>query len=296
MSDLGNARDAGEAVLGSVRRRLARKAAEIIRQDPAAAEVALEIGLVDRRWLEDPARAPVTTAGPAEVIERFWERAAEIRPSWLSSLGLGAVQLLTSRRVPVSGRSDHLTVVFTDLEGFTTFTAEHGDDAALELLRDHHREAGPVVRREGGRIVKRIGDGLLCTFHDAQGGLRAAVGLLDAAPEPLRLRAGVHVGEAIVSTDDVIGHVVNVAARVAEAARGGQALATIDAMAEAGPTSGVAVGKARARKLKGLDGRVTLVEVSREVPTRAAAAGPRGPRRPPSPGIRAASSRVPRGF
>lgn len=266
----GAARQAGEAAVGAVRRLLARKAAYMIRHDPDAAAVALEMGLIDRRWLEDPGRSPITMAGPSEVIERFWERAVETRPSRLSTLGLGAAQLLASRLAPPTGRPEAMTVVFTDLEGFTSFTDRHGDEAALALLRDHQREAGPVIRREGGRIVKHIGDGLLCTFPDPQGGIRAAVGLLDCAPEPLRLRAGVHVGEAIASPDDVIGHVVNVAARVAETAKGGQAVATLETVEAAGPTSGVVVGKARSRRLRGISERMSLVDISRDPASRTA--------------------------
>lgn len=256
-----NARDTGEAVVSAVRRMLARKAADLIRHDPEAADVAIEMGLIDRRWLANPGNAPISTAPPTEVVERFLERAVESRPSRLSSLGLGAAQLLASRLSPPSGRPEQMTVVFTDLEGFTAFTDEHGDEAALALLQAHHREAGPVVRREGGRIVKRLGDGLLCTFADAQGGLRAATALLGSAPPPLRLRAGVHVGEAIASADDVIGHVVNVAARVTETARGGQAMATDDAVSEAGPTPGVRLGRSRSRRLKGISERVVVYEI-----------------------------------
>lgn len=268
--DPATARDAGAAAVGVVRRLLARKAADMIRNDPDAAEVALEMGLIDRRWLEEPGRAPITTSTPSEVVERFWERAVESRPSRLAVLGLGAAQLLTSRMTPPTGRLASLTVVFTDLEGFTSFTAREGDAAAVALLKDHHREAGPVIRREGGRIVKHIGDGLLCTFSDPQGGLRAAVGLLDSAPEPLRLRAGVHTGEAIASADDVIGHVVNVAARVAETAKGGQAVATLSTVEAAGPTVGVVFGRSRNRRLKGIAERTTLVEVSRDPANRRA--------------------------
>lgn len=264
-------RGAGEAAVGAIRRLLARKAADMILHDPDAAETAMEMGLIDRRWLENPERAPITGAGPSEVIERFLERAVETRPSRLSSLGLGAAQLLASRLVaPPSGKPEWMTVVFTDLEGFTAFTDREGDEAALTLLRDHHREAGPIVRREGGRIVKHIGDGLLCTFADPQGGLRAAVSLLDAAPEPLRLRAGVHVGEAIASSDDVIGHVVNVAARVAGTARGGQAVASLESVEAAGPTAGVVVGKVKSRKLKGISDRIAVVDISRDPQTRVA--------------------------
>jgi adenylate cyclase len=278
--DPGAARQAGEAAVGTIRRLLARKAAEMIRQDPEAADVALEMGLIDRRWLENPGSGPVTTKGPSEMVERFWERMVETRPSRLAGLGLGAAQLMASRLVPPSGRPEEMTVVFTDLEGFTEYTAISGDEAALDLLRAHHREAGPVVRREGGRIVKHIGDGLLCTFPDPASGLRAAAGLLDTAPEPLRLRAGVHLGEAIASPDDVIGHVVNVAARVTEAARGGQALATLATVQAAGAVPGVVTGRPKSRRLKGVTDRVTVVPVERDPADRVAVTLlPSGPRR-----------------
>jgi adenylate cyclase len=257
-----SAREVGAAAVEAIRRRLARKAASLIRRDPEAADVALELGLVDRNWLENPGKGPISTSGPYEVLERFWERAVEQRPSRISTLGLGAAQLLAGRLAPPSSRSESLAVVFTDLEGFTSYTAEFGDEAALALLKEHHRVAGPIIRREGGRIVKRIGDGLLCTFTTPQGGLRAAVGLIGTAPAPLRLRAGVHVGDAIVSTDDVIGHAVNVAARVAETASGGSVLATQEAVEAAGPTQGVQVkGKPRARRFKGIAERVVIVEL-----------------------------------
>lgn len=255
------AREAGATAVEAVRRRLARKTAALIRRDKEAADIALELGLIDRAWLDAPERAPISTARPYEVLERFWERTVEQRPSRIASLGLGAAQLLAGRMSPDSDRQQSLAVLFTDLEGFTTYTAEHGDEAALSLLRQHHRQAGPIVRRAGGRIVKHLGDGLLCTFPNPSGGLIAAVEMIAAAPEPLRLRAGLHVGEAIVSADDVIGHAVNVAARVTETARGGQAVATQAAVDAAGPVPGVAVGKVRSRRLKGISERVNIVEI-----------------------------------
>ena len=265
-ADSGTARDVGAAAVEALRRNLARRAAALIRRDPDAADVALELGLVDRTWLDNPGKVPISTTGPYEVLERFWERSVEQRPSRLAALGLGAAQLLAGRLAPPSGRAESLAVVFTDLEGFTGYTAEYGDEAALNLLKEHHRDAGPIVRREGGRIVKRLGDGLLCTFGNAQGGLRAAVGLLGTAPAPLRLRAGVHVGDAIVSSDDVIGHAVNVAARVAETASGGSVMATQEAVDAAGPTRGVRVkGKPRARRFKGIAERVVLLEVESDL-------------------------------
>src|SRR5690606_32308391 len=112
-----------------------------------------------------------------------------------------------------------VAVVFTDLEGFTRFTAREGDEAARALIDEHNRITGPIVRSRGGKVVKRIGDGLMLSFASTEAAVLAAVELVEA-PSELRLRAGVHCGEAVVTQDDLIGHDVNVAARVAAAAKG----------------------------------------------------------------------------
>jgi len=61
-----------------------------------------------------------------------------------------------------------LAVVFTDLEGFTAFTKTHVDAAAVKLIEEHRQLAGPVVRQWSGKILKALGDGLLCTLDDGQ--------------------------------------------------------------------------------------------------------------------------------
>ncbi|MGH9301389.1 MAG: adenylate/guanylate cyclase domain-containing protein, partial [Acidimicrobiales bacterium] len=158
------------------------------------------------------------------------------------------------------GDPQPITVVFTDLEGFTSFTDSHGDDAALALIQDHHRLAGPVVRQWAGRIVKHLGDGLLCTFPDPESGTRACLQLLGVAPDPLRLRAGLHMGDAIVSRGDVVGQVVNVAARVTDVARGGQVMVTAEAVDAIGHHAGIEFGPMRHRRLKGISDRVGICQ------------------------------------
>ncbi|HEX3333596.1 MAG TPA: adenylate/guanylate cyclase domain-containing protein [Acidimicrobiales bacterium] len=261
----GKAREAGAATLGALRRATARKAAALIRSDPDDAAAALEIGLVDEEWLNAPGERPISSSAPSDILRRFIERTVEKHPSKLSSLGLTAVQLLSSgdgSGTGGAGTPTALTVVFTDLEGFTAYTDAHGDAAALALIDQHHGLAAPVVRRWNGRIVKHLGDGLLCTFPDPAAGLRAALDLLASAPVPLRLRAGVHMGEAVVTRTDVVGHVVNVAARVCEAAKGGQVLASAEVVEASGPLDGVRVGRSRSRRLKGVKAPVRLCPVS----------------------------------
>ncbi len=270
----GKAREAGAATFAAVRRATARRAAELIRSDPDDAATALEIGLIDEEWLQAPGERPISSSAPGDILRRFLERTVERHPSKLSSLGLTAVQLLSSGD-GAGGTSGGgggggnrpakpLTVVFTDLEGFTAYTDAHGDAAALALIDEHHQKAAPTVRRRNGRIVKHLGDGLLCTFPQPALGIRAALDLQASAPDPLRLRAGLHMGEAVVTRTDVVGHVVNVAARVCETAKGGQVLATeevVEAALSAGALSEVRLGRMKSRRMKGVKTPVRLCEV-----------------------------------
>ncbi len=263
---LDDARSKGETAVEAVRLGLWERAADLLRRDPALKDTAVEVGLVDRAWLEEPGRVPVRSVPAIDVVQRFLERSVERRPSALGSIGLNALQLLAYER-PRDGKADRmqqpLAIAFTDIEGFTRFTALHGDDAALALLADHHRATGPIVRSRGGKVVKRLGDGLMLSFPSAESAVLAALELVDVPPEGLRLRAGVHCGEAVVTPDDLIGHDVNVAARVAAVARGGQVLATVTVRDAVGDLRDVTFGRARRRSFKGVEQAVPVCPVHR---------------------------------
>ena len=259
-----DARQAGREVAARGRVALAEKLAGLLRKDEELASTAVEVGLVDRAWMEEPGQHPISTSSSLDVVERFLERTSERRPSLVSRLGLSAIQALTiSSESTGEGASQNLTVLFTDLEGFTRFNSRAGDEAAAEVLTLHHKAVGPVIRSRGGKLVKRIGDGLLITFGEAAAGLHAAVELVDSAPEGLRLRAGLHSGDVVVQGGDVIGNVVNLAARVTEASKGGQVLATADVVADAGELRDLVVLRGRRRTFKGVDGSVVVHRVER---------------------------------
>ena len=250
-------RDAGARAVASLHQTISQRLARMIRSDEEWAAQAVDVGLVDRDWLEDPSANPARIAPPSAVVQRFLERTAEQRPSVLASIGLSALQAMSLARSPEVGAGDHVptpvTVVFTDLEGFTTFTATEGDEAAASLVGEHNRWVGPVVRSRGGRIVKRLGDGLMLSFPAPEAAALAAVELVAEDPGPLRVRAGLHHGEAVVTHDDVMGHVVNVAARLTEAARGAVALASVDVRDAIGEVRGIEFGRARRYRLKGIE-------------------------------------------
>jgi hypothetical protein len=164
---LDDARSKGETAVEAMRLGLWERAATLLQRDPALKDTAVEVGLVDREWFEEPGRVPVRTTPALDVVQRFLERSVERRPSALGSIGLNALQLLAYER-PADGKPDTrqqaVSIVFTDLEGFTRYTSRHGDEAALALLADHHRSTGPIVRSRGGKVVKRLGDGLMLSF------------------------------------------------------------------------------------------------------------------------------------
>jgi adenylate cyclase len=259
------AKRAGRQALSGLKGSLAQRIAGMLQRDPELLSEMVELGLVRREWLDDPASEQMSTAGPMEVAERWLERSVEQRPSLLSKLGLSAIQQLSSSSDAdqQDGMPSRLAVAFTDIEGFTAFTAREGDEAASQLLAVHYREVGPVVRSRGGHISKRLGDGLLLTFPSPEAGVLACLELVDLEPEPLRLRAGIHVGEVVVAGDEIVGHVVNVAARVAESAKGGEVIVTDDVRDAAGELRGVTFSRPRARTFKGVGEKVMVCRAER---------------------------------
>ena len=74
------------------------------------------------------------------------------------------------------GRGDlELALLFTDLVGFSSWALEAGDAAALSLLREVGRAEETAVVQHGGRIVKRLGDGVMASFLTAQAAVLAAL-------------------------------------------------------------------------------------------------------------------------
>ena len=122
------------------------------------------------------------------------------------------------------------TIAFTDLVGFTEFTAVRGDDEALQLLATQDRLLRSALR-PGARIVKELGDGLLLWFADPLSGLQSAFALQRgfeaesvATGLPLWIRVGMHHGTALQRGEDVVGHDVNITSRIVDVAAPGDVL------------------------------------------------------------------------
>src|SRR3954469_19557563 len=79
------------------------------------------------------------------------------------------------------GRGEReVTIVFTDLVGFSSGARDAGDEAAVELLRAMTDTIEPIVEARDGRVVKRLGDGMMAVFDDPRAAVQAALAATDA--------------------------------------------------------------------------------------------------------------------
>src|SRR5215204_6388028 len=153
--------------------------------------------------------------------------------------------------------SEALTICFLDLEGFTPFTSREGDEAATAVLCAHRRAVERIVRARSGRVVQHVGDGTVLAFGDAADAVDAALTVVGSDHGPLRVRAGIHTGTVLVLPDgDVLGQVVNVAARVAAATAGGVVAVTADTADAAADNPRAQYLRPQRRRFKGIDGPV----------------------------------------
>jgi predicted ATPase/class 3 adenylate cyclase len=126
--------------------------------------------------------------------------------------------------------SGTVTFLFTDLEGSTRLWEEY-PDAMKGALTRHDDILRNAIESHGGYVVKTTGDGFHAAFGRAADALDAATDAqlsLHAEPwdvtGPLRVRMGLHTGEAEYRDDDYYGTALNRAARITGAGHGGQVL------------------------------------------------------------------------
>lgn len=263
-------------IAAAVNQQVAEKFSAKLREHPEALERLVALGLADEAWLEGASVDATAVLGRLRNAGTSLAGFIRERPSVLSDLRVTALELMaggaddssepgaggTGDVAPGFPRADRV-VVFTDLEGFTSFTASEGDEAAGRLLTALGPQVDGVVRSRGGSVVKSLGDGHLLAFEHAEAAVLASLELVDAAPHPLRLRAGAHAGPVLVSDGDLFGHTVNVAARVAGEASGGEALVTGTLRERIGSLHGIVFSDPVERLLRGLAEPVPVWSVRR---------------------------------
>ena len=173
------------------------------------------------------------STGGDHATQILGRRIAELsadRPSFLRELGLGTLQVYVAAGSWDERGETELTVVFTDLVRFSDWAPRAGDSRATEMLRRVDSAVTPALAERGGRVVKRLGDGLMATFLEPSDAVEAlldahaAVGDVEVDGERPKMRAGAHHGMPRRVGRDYLGVDVNIAARVAQAAKADELL------------------------------------------------------------------------
>jgi class 3 adenylate cyclase len=118
------------------------------------------------------------------------------------------------------GRTSEMTLMFSDIENSTAMNHELGDKQWLKLLRAHDSVVKKRVEARGGEVVKTQGDGFMVTFPEADDAVRCAMDMQQEFARgkgrfrktPIRVRIGLHAGDAITKDGDVFGTNVALAA------------------------------------------------------------------------------------
>jgi class 3 adenylate cyclase len=113
-------------------------------------------------------------------------------------------------------------VMFTDIKGFSKKMAQN-ETAAFELLRTHDALMRVIASKFEGKVVKSIGDSFMVDFASAVNAVKAAI---DAQKrfwtfnrgksefDKIEVRVGIHLGDVMISGDDMYGDGVNIASRI----------------------------------------------------------------------------------
>ncbi|HEX6264752.1 MAG TPA: adenylate/guanylate cyclase domain-containing protein [Actinomycetota bacterium] len=155
-------------------------------------------------------------------------------------------------------------ICFLDITGYTRLTEERGDEAAAELATRLTPLVQRSAERHDGKVVKWLGDGVMFHFREPNGGVVAALEMVDAiaAAGLPPAHVGLDTGPVVFQGGDYFGRTVNLAARIGEQAAPGQVLVTQEIVDRVVP-DGVAFEPVGAVELKGVSEPVLLHSVIR---------------------------------
>jgi class 3 adenylate cyclase len=156
-------------------------------------------------------------------LEELWLRARE--------LAVGSPDEESPEAPSNEAQSVTATFLFADIEGSTRLLGEIGRGAYGQVLIDFYRLMRAAVTEMNGRQVGTQGDSLFIVFRSAADAVAAAAAAQRSlaahswpAGTQMRVRMGIHTGEATLAAGDYFGLAVHRAARICGAAHGGQVL------------------------------------------------------------------------
>ncbi len=108
-----------------------------------------------------------------------------------------------------------VAIMFTDIQGYTAIM-QHDEGLAIKIRERHRKIFNSTTEKFNGKILQYFGDGTLSTFQSAIDAVKCAMEMqLAFQKEPvIPVRIGIHLGDIVITDEEIIGDGVNVAARI----------------------------------------------------------------------------------
>ncbi|MFH2202639.1 MAG: adenylate/guanylate cyclase domain-containing protein, partial [Elusimicrobiota bacterium] len=170
--------------------------------------------------------------------------------------------------------SQNLTILLTDIKGFTEKTSHKSRADILTMLENHKEIVLPVLEGKGGRLVKTIGDAFLMVFESPTDAVLAGMAVQEAlavfnkdkkGDDRIDVRIAINTGEVTLSDDDIFGDPVNITARIEGIAEAGEVFFT-EAVYLAMNKQEVPSSEVGLLQLKGIPEKVRVYKVVSEEP------------------------------
>ena len=163
-----------------------------------------------------------------------------------------------------------VTIMFTDVEGSTRLLSTRGFTESHEIMKAYETIIDAKVAEYAGRRIKGLGDGFMISFGSVRHAVECALEIQRAIAEyskqnperKIRIRIGINTGEVVEEAGDIFGAAVNVAARVAGKAKGGEVLVSDVVRSLVGPMAEMKFAFRGRYKLKGFPDRWRLHQVT----------------------------------
>ncbi len=227
-----------------------------------------------RRGVNGP--QSLNSGGGHDVVKTLWNTANLFLKTGIGAAVRGSIEELAAwaevERPDLSwmGRQHIVVILFSDIENSTALNERMGDRAWVWLIGRHDKLMRKLVKENSGQVVKSQGDGFMVAFPHPDEAMRCAIAVQRALGggvnrmrnRNIRVRIGIHMGKSVQRGDDLFGHNVAMAARVAAEAVGGEILVSESVHDAVGDE--FAFGAVREVELKGFSGthRVYPVELS----------------------------------
>lgn len=160
-------------------------------------------------------------------------------------------------------------IMYTDISGFSHMM-ETNESGTLETLRRHNEIIGDSVKKNGGRVIKSVGDVFLSEFPNTADAVRSAVEIQDTIAEhnnsdpvmPIYLRIGIHLGDIYFFEDDALGEGVSIANRLQSLAHPGRICISQDVLNLVSSKVDLEVRPLGQSKLRGITREIPTYEVA----------------------------------